>query len=74
MRVEPLRLQKDLMPVAIPKAVYLILDRRAVTRSCRTDCAGEQRRAVQVGADRIVRGLRRACDRAEHLRVGPAFG
>jgi hypothetical protein len=56
MGVEALGLEKYLVPVAIAEAVDLVLDRRTIARPLRIDRAGEQRRAIEPRADRVVRG------------------
>src|SRR3546814_6982112 len=71
MRVEPLGLQKDLVPIPIGEAVDLVLDRRAIARPGRADRAGEQRRAMKIVGDDRVRRRVGAGDRAENLRHGP---
>ena len=57
------------MPVAVGEAVHLVLDRGAVTRPDPADLAGEQRRAIEIGADDVVGARVGAGDRAEQLRV-----
>ena len=70
--VEPLRLEEDLMAVAVGEAVDLVLDRGAVTRPDAFDLAGEERRAVEAGADDVVGSRVGPGDRAEELRRRPA--
>src|SRR5690606_18799921 len=67
-----LRLQEDLMTVAVAEAMDLVLDRRAIAWADPADRAREQGRAVEVRADDVVRPLVGARDRAEELRCGPA--
>ena len=55
--VEALRFQEDLVAVAVGEAHHLVLDRGAVARPAALDGAGEQRRAVDVGADHRVGGI-----------------
>ena len=45
-RVEPLRLEEDLMTVAIRETVDLVLDRGAISWALRVDRPGEHRRAM----------------------------
>ncbi len=66
---QPLRLEEHLVTVTVAEAVNLVLDRRTVTRPRGLDRAGEQRRAMQVGADdRVARRIGPG-DRTEHLRM-----
>ena len=62
--VEPLGLEEDLVAVAVGEALHLVLDRRAIARPPALDRAGEQRRAVEVRADDVVRALVGPGDRA----------
>ena len=71
MRGQPFRLQEHLVPVAVSKAVDLVLDRGAIARTGSTNRPAEQRRAVQVGPDDVVAAFVGAGDRTEHLRVHP---
>ena len=66
--VQPLRLEEDLVAVAVGEAMDLVLDRGAVTRPDAADRAGEKRRAVEVGADDRVGARVGAGDGAEQLR------
>ena len=87
LRVQPLRLEKYLVPVTVGKAVDLVLDRRAIARTRGIDRAGEQRRAVQVSARmmswlrglvRVIAqntcGLRRCRCERRHRPVSPSEG
>ena len=67
--VEALGLEEDLVRVAVREALHLVLDRRAIARAPPLDRAGEQRRAVEVGADDVVRPLVGPRDRAAQLRL-----
>ncbi len=60
------------MAVAVGEAVDLVLDRRAIARPARTDRPGEQRRAVEIGANDVVAARIGAGNRAEKLRIDPA--
>ena len=59
------------MPIAVAKPVDLILDRGAIARSRSINRSGKQRRAVEVGADRVMRFLGRAGYGAEDRGVRP---
>ena len=72
--VQPLGLEEHLMALAVAEAVNLVLDRGAIARAGRRNRAREQRRAVEIGADRVMPCLRGAGDGAKHLRVHPARG
>ena len=72
--IAPLRLDEDLVPVAVGEAVDLVLDRRAVARPDRGDGAAEQRRAVQVVADERVRARVREGDVTVDLGRGDGLG
>src|ERR1700728_1514368 len=72
--VEALRLQKNLMPVALAEANDLVLDRRTIARAATLDLAGIHRRTVHVLTDDGVRRRRRARDGTLDLRVGEALG
>src|SRR5690606_27144761 len=67
---EPLRLEEDLVAIAVGEADDLVLDRGAVTRSPAADPAGVHGRAVDVVGDDPVRLGRRACQVAIHLGPG----
>ena len=56
------------MAVAVAEARDLVLDRRAIARPAPLDRAGEQRRAVEPGADDVMGALIGAGDRAGQLR------
>ena len=62
--VQPLGLEENLVPVAFGEPHHLVLDRRAIARADAFDLARIDRRAVEIGADQIVRGRRRAGDGA----------
>src|SRR5574337_1009703 len=66
-RVQPLRLDEDLVRVLLGETHHLVLDRRAVTRPDAFDLAGIQRRAVQGTADDLVRALAGVSDPAADL-------
>src|SRR3546814_4512905 len=69
MRVEPLGLEKHLMPVPVGEAVDLVLDRRAIARTRRADRAGEQRRTMEiVGDDRMRRRVGRSEEHTSELQ------
>ena len=72
--VEPLRLQEDLVAVALAEAHDLVLDRGAIARPAAGDLAGIHRRAVHIGADDGVGRRERAGDAAVDLAVGNALG
>src|SRR3954451_9278933 len=61
------------MAVTIAEAIHLVFDRRAVAGPDPADFACEQRRAIEIRANDVVRPLIRAGDGAEELRRGPAF-
>src|SRR5262249_33389173 len=72
--VESLRLEKNLMSVALAEADDLVLDRGAIARPAALDLARIHRRAVDIGLD--DRG-RRPCgsrDSAANLRVFDVLG
>ena len=62
------------MPIAVGKAVDLVLDRRTIPRASRADRPREQRRAIQVGANDVMAGRVGAGNRAKQLRVRAAPG
>src|SRR6478672_1309744 len=66
--VQSLRLEKNLVRVAIGKALHLVLDRRAIAGAPALDRAGKQRRTVEVGSDDVVGARARPRDRATKLR------
>ena len=66
--VKAFGLKENLMPVAIGEAMDLVLDRGAITRAHAGNLACEERRAVEIGADDLMRARVRAGDRAEELR------
>ena len=66
--VEPLRLEENLVPVALAEAHDLVLDRRAIARPAARDLPGIHRRAMHVRPDDLVRRRRRAGDAAVDLR------
>ncbi|MGC0321911.1 hypothetical protein ABIG06_002540 [Bradyrhizobium sp. USDA 326] len=72
--VEPFRLQKDLMTVAVAEADDLVLDRRAITRPGALDLAGVHRRAMDIGADHLMGGGRGPGDPALDLRGRDPLG
>ena len=57
------------MPVAIGEAVHLVLDRGAVARADAADLAREKRRAIEIGANDVVRVRVGPGDRAEELGI-----
>ena len=59
--------KKDLVPVTVAKTMDLVLDRGAVARPLRFDRPGKQWRAIEPGADNIVRARIGARDGAEYL-------
>jgi hypothetical protein len=69
--VEPLRFEKYLMPVAVGKAVDLVLDRRAIARARCADRAREQRRAIEIRRDDRMRPGVGPRDCAENLGHRP---
>ena len=66
-RVQPFRLEEDLVAVLVGEAHHLVLDGRAVARPDAFDDAGVHRRAVQAGADDFVGALVGVGDVARHL-------
>ena len=68
--VQALRLEEDLVPLALGEAHDLVLDRRAVARTDAFDLAGVHRRPMEVGADDLVGGRRGLGDVAGDLRRG----
>ena len=72
--VEPLGLEKDLVPVALAEAHDLVLDRRAIARSAALDLPGIHRRAMHIVADDLVGRVGRAGDAALDLSVVDALG
>src|SRR5262249_31406513 len=69
-----LRLQEDLMAVAVAEAVHLVLDGWAIAWSPAPDVATEQRRAIEGGANQFMGGERGAGDSAEERRVATLIG
>src|SRR4051812_7961843 len=72
--IEPFRLKENLVPLLVGEADDLILDRRAITRPAALDNAGIYRRAVQRGADRVVRARIGVSDVARDLPLGDLLG
>ena len=72
--VEPLGFEKDLVARTLGEAHHLVLDRGAVARPGTLDAPGIDRRAVEIGADRVVDALVRPGDVAVDLRRGDPFG
>ena len=72
--VEPLGLEKDLVPLALGKAHDLVLDRRTIARADAGDLARIHRRAVEIGANDGMRRRGRHCDVADDLRRLDAVG
>src|SRR5206468_6361323 len=66
--VEPLRLEKDLVLLALGKAYDIVLDRGTITRSDPGDAARIHRRATEIGANARVRSRGRRRDVAGDLR------
>ena len=66
-RLQALGLEEDLMVLALREADHLVLDGGAVPRPHPFDDAGEQRRAVEAGADDLVRARVGLGDPARHL-------
>ena len=66
-------LQEDVMPTAIGKAHDLVLDRRAIARTNRSDLAIIHRRTMQVFTNRRVRLVGGVARPARHLRLLDAF-
>ena len=52
--VQTLRLEKNLVPLAVRKPHHLVFERRAIARADTGDLAVEQRRVVDVGANQLV--------------------
>src|SRR5439155_8895759 len=72
---EALGLEEDLMARLAGKAMNLVLDRRAITRTDPLDDAGKHRRAIDRPANNLVRALVGMRDPARQLRgmhVAPA--
>src|SRR5690606_4994522 len=67
MRIEPFRLQEDLVRALIRKAEDLVLDRGTVARTDTFDHAGEHRRAIDSLANDAVYRRCRMGDPARHL-------
>jgi len=65
--VQALRLDEDLVAVAVGEADHLVLDRGAVARTDALDLPGVQRRAVQRAADDLVGARGGVGDPARHL-------
>src|SRR6516165_1352579 len=72
--VQALGLEKNLMPVTIAELDDLVLDRWAIARSGAPDLARIHWRAMDIGADHIVRGRRGASNAALDLRRRDAIG
>ena len=66
--VQPLRLQEQLMAVAVGEAHHLVLDGGAVARPGSLNAAGEHGRAVEAGGQQLVGGGIGEGDVAAHLR------
>ena len=69
-RVEPFRLEENLMPLRVGELHDLVLDRWAIPRTPRRDGAAVQRRLLQVPADDVLHFLTGPRDPARHL-TGP---
>src|SRR5262249_41286584 len=72
--IEPLRLEKNLVPITLAKADDLVLDRGAIARPFAANLPGIHRRAVNVVADDPMSRSVRAGDAALDLRVLNTFG
>src|ERR1044072_7841358 len=68
--VEAFRLQEDLVTIAVAEADDLVLDRRTIARAGAFDLAGVHRRAMHIGPDYLVGGLRGPGDPALDLGRG----
>src|SRR5690606_5821310 len=66
-RREPFRLDEDLMRGRVGEAMYLVLDRRAITRPDAFDRTREHRRTIAAGANDLVRALVGRGDVADDL-------
>ena len=62
------------MPLLLREAHHLVFDRRAVARAGGVDLAGVHRRAMEIGADQLVRDLAGVGQMAEHLRQRERVG
>ena len=67
-RVQPFRFQKDVVAVAPGEAVDFVFNGRAIARADTFDDAGVHGRAVQIGADDVVRARVRVGNPAGQLR------
>ena len=67
-RIQPFRLQKDLVPIPVAEADDLVLDGGAIARPPPLDIPREQRRLTEIVADDRVGALGRPRDRAGELR------
>src|SRR5690606_14256338 len=66
---QSLGLEENLVAVAVGEAMNLVLDRRAIAGTCRSDRASKQRRTVQVLANDFMSSRIGPCDRAKYLRI-----
>ena len=66
--VEPFRLEKDLVPLALGEPDDLVLDRGAIARPNPGDVPGVKRRTGEIGADNVVRPRVGFGDMADDLR------
>src|SRR6185312_14285922 len=72
--VESLRLEENLVPIALAEPHDLVFDRWTVARPPALDLAGIHWRAMDIRPDDLVSGGGRARDRALDLRVCDAVG
>src|SRR5215468_10769361 len=72
--VQPLRLQKDLVPFLRIETHHLVLDRWAVAGTDALDLLGVHGCTMEIGADQGVGRGRRIGDVAGHLGEGDLFG
>ena len=72
--VQPLRLEEDLMMVAIGKPHHLVLDGGTITRPTTGDLTAIDRGKMEVGTNDAMRCRRRRGDGAGDLPVGDALG
>ena len=68
-RVEPLRLEEDLVPLSVPEPMDLVFNRGAIAWPGRPDRSREERRSVEICADEVVRLLVRTRDGAENFGI-----
>src|SRR5512142_2131508 len=72
--IETFRLDEDRVPLLLGEPDDLVFDRRTVARARRFDLTRIHRRAMQIGADQVVRFGARVRQMAKYLREREPIG